>query len=130
MFFGKLTNFINKELTQLTREVRAGHNKIFEDIEYLTKIVQAIKNKVGDSDLSSAIVSEDCASANVEIDFNNMDVFSMERKIIDGQPCTIIGHWDLSGGAKTPREWSLFCNKESHEQLIKEFKIHKKNRVS
>ena len=51
MFFGKLTNFINKELTQLTREVRAGHNKIFEDIEYLTKIVQAIKNKVGDSDL-------------------------------------------------------------------------------
>ena len=130
--------FFNKYVT----EMRGVANSIFNKLEDLTVTINELNLKTEgakhqipledtvNSDTKHQIELEDTVNSGVEIDFNNMDVFSIERKIIDGQPCTIIGHWDLSGGAKTPREWSLFCNKESHEQLIKEFKIHKKNRVS
>lgn len=65
-------------------------------------------------------------NASVEIDFQNMDVFCVERAIRLNKPRTVIGHWVIVDGCTKTCEWHLFCNIDTHERLILEFKEHKK----
>ena len=61
----------------------------------------------------------------IVIDFDNMDVFSIERNVTDGVGHTILGYWlEDQYGSKSNHEWFLFCSDETHEKLVSEFKKH------
>ena len=62
------------------------------------------------------------------VDFSNIDVFSIERNASGGVTHTIIGYWVADkDGVKSNQEWFLYCNDETHEKLISEFKKHIKS---
>ena len=68
-------------------------------------------------------ISAEAATASMIIDFNNIDVFSVERNVKDGVAITIIGHWLLDkDGVKNSAEWVLYCSPETHEKIVAEFK--------
>ena len=64
--------------------------------------------------------------ASMVVDFSNIDVFSIERNTSsDGVACTVIGYWiEDKDGVKANQEWYLFCNNDTHEKIIAEFKKH------
>ena len=65
---------------------------------------------------------EDTTQQDFSIDFNKMDVFSIERNGDKHQPCTIIGHFmHQADGTKTTSEWYLYCSPTTHTRLVKEF---------
>ena len=71
-------------------------------------------------------IAKQTINASAEIDFQNMDIFSIERTISSNKPRTVIGHWVIVDGCKKTHEWLLYCNIDTHERLILEFKEHKK----
>lgn len=68
---------------------------------------------------------ENTALAEFAIDFDKMDVFSVERNGDKHEPCTIIGHFFTSPDKREVREWYLYCSPLTHAKLVKEFEEHK-----
>ena len=65
---------------------------------------------------------EDTSLQSFSIDFNNMDVFSIERNGSKHEPCTIIGHFLTNKeNVKHTSEWYLYCSPETHNKLVQEF---------
>lgn len=68
-------------------------------------------------------IESEAAVASMEINFANMDVFSIERNVSDNKPVTVIGYWLTDkDGVKSSGEWYLFCSPSTHEKLVEEFK--------
>lgn len=74
------------------------------------------------------------------IDFNNMRVFSIERRLGENiRPVTVIGYYmnnpivSSDGEMIFPRdiveEWTLYCSGKRHQELIAEFRKWQKNNV-
>lgn len=78
------------------------------------------------SDINGAI-----PQCNPVIDFDTMRVFSIERLVNNNRPATIIGYFVgvpvFDSEQKTVamrdevKEWTLYCNNERHEELVKKF---------
>lgn len=61
-------------------------------------------------------------SCSVAVDFEMMDAFSIERMYKDGISRTVIGYLKSPPDADPDiGEWTLYCNEEIHEKLVKEF---------
>lgn len=69
---------------------------------------------------------EDTSQQAFSIDFNKLDVFSVERNGDKQNPCTIIGHFLTNAdGTKYTNEWYLYCSPLTHSILVEEFNEHK-----
>lgn len=66
--------------------------------------------------------------APIMIDFNRMDIFSIERQCDNGGSYTTIGFWVEKDRFE---QWHLYCNDQRHAQLIDDYVQWKnfKNRV-
>lgn len=83
------------------------------------------------------VLEDSARSAPIGIDFQKLNVFSVERNINqDKLPFTIVGYLietpykDDSGMVrytKQVKEWFYHCDDERHQQLVKEFEEHKIN---
>ena len=72
------------------------------------------------------------AATTFAVDFSTLGAFSVERIIKHGVASTVIGYIvrdttyntaALETTHKTEvREWTLYCNQDRHEELVKEFK--------
>ena len=77
-------------------------------------------------------VEDATTKASVAIDFDTMRVFSIERNISNNRPCTIIGYYmndpvlssdgEMIVNRDDVKEWTLYCNEQRHEELVRAFK--------
>ena len=63
--------------------------------------------------------------SDVEIDFEFMNAFSVERTLLGGVPVTSVGYFDKHN---TTREWFLYTSEETHQRLVNEFREYKFNK--
>ena len=99
-----------------------------EDLKKENKILQ-YANDVYKSRLESEMVN-----ASFAVNWDAMNVFSVERMWENGVPKTILGYILEEPVVYTEgddqrvthkdvvREWTLYCSAEKHEQLVAEFK--------
>ena len=67
-------------------------------------------------------------SCSVAVDFEMMDAFSIERMQEQGVGRTVIGYLkSLPDTDPDVGEWTLYCNEEMHEKLVKEFIEYKQS---
>jgi predicted RNase H-like nuclease (RuvC/YqgF family) len=70
--------------------------------------------------------NEDISKATASIDFDKIKCFSIERTMSRGVPCTTLGYNLFTDTENTgPREWSLLCSYEQHENLVEIFNKQK-----
>lgn len=102
-------------------------NKIGKDIDELIEENEKLKKELN-------VFNNDIAACTPMIDFDNMRVCSIERLVYNERPATIIGHYMYEpiiensvvvGEREKLKEWTLYCNNERHEELVKEFKAWK-----
>jgi len=67
-------------------------------------------------------------NAGVAIDFNVIEVFSVERSVRYGIPQTIVGYVANREDGIVLREWYLEINEIRHEELVREFEQWKEKR--
>lgn len=70
----------------------------------------------------------DSTKASFVIDFDQLNPFSIERNVTDGNPCTIFGYFDKEGKVS---EWVWYCSMDTHTRVVEEFngyKAKKENR--
>jgi hypothetical protein len=65
--------------------------------------------------------------SDVEVDFEFMNAFSVERTLLGGVPVTSVGYFDRQN--KT-REWFLYTSEETHQRLVNEFREYKFNKYN
>ena len=69
------------------------------------------------------------SSSPVVVDFQLMNVFSIERMAKDNTPVTIIGYFiNNANEEKKVKEWYVYCNDQRHQQLVAEFNEYLKNK--
>jgi hypothetical protein len=100
------------------------------DIETQKNIFSKLQEKLSIQDQSSneKIIVKDYTVdyVDAEIDFNKMDVFSIERAGVNtSNEKTIIGYFFHKEDEKQIREWVLYVSREGHKKLIEKFNIHK-----
>jgi predicted RNase H-like nuclease (RuvC/YqgF family) len=70
--------------------------------------------------------NEDTSKGTVPVDFSKIRCFSVERNECGHRPCTILGYNLLSDAENIgPREWTLYCSAEQHENLVEYFNEQK-----
>jgi len=115
---------------------RAELDQALYENKCLKEKVERLENRIIqiNKDLADA-EKADVASSTFTIDFNKMDVFSIERHIKGDKAVTIVGHFlqepvkvnnDVFTLNKITREWNLSCSQEQHERLVKDFAEFKK----
>ena len=65
--------------------------------------------------------------SDVEVDFEFMNAFSVERTLLEGVTVTSVGYFDRQN--KT-REWFLYTSEETHQRLVNEFREYKFNKYN
>jgi hypothetical protein len=88
-----------------------------KQIEYCTKVIEEMNSEI--------------AACTPMIDFDTMRVFSIERVVSNNRGSTIIGYYIqepvLSSDGEmvvlkdVVKEWTLYCNTERHEELVKKY---------
>ena len=82
-------------------------------------------------------IDSEFSSASFAIDWDTMNVFSVERNWSHGFPTTILGYMLSEPVTHTEeqvtykdvvREWTLHCSAETHEKLVEEFNAWKSNK--
>ena len=108
-------------------------NKLFDNSNYVSYLEKQIKTLTKEIELLNETNSihigcinelqqyKEIYDCDVIINFNVMDVFSIERTIQNDKPSTIIGYVLPD---KTIGEWGLYCSKEQHQRLCEEFKTY------
>jgi hypothetical protein len=94
--------------------------------------VEALNRTIADNNNKDAT---EAAAATFAVDFSTLGAFSVERIIKHGVATTVIGYIvretietsnnteERETSYKTEvREWTLYCNQDRHEELVKEFK--------
>lgn len=67
-------------------------------------------------------LNKELDKASFELDFEKMNVFSIERVIREDRLITVVGFWNNKGELV---QWYLRCSEAEHERLIGEFRRHK-----
>jgi len=80
----------------------------------------------------------DTRAADCDFDFDNMNVFSVERNDSKGEPCTIIGYLldepvlssdgEMIVNKPVVREWYYYCDLARHQQVVDAFRKSKKTK--
>ena len=93
-------------------------------------------NELSEANARLRAVEDEVSKAPVAIDFDTMRVFSIERSISNNRPCTIIGYYvndpvlsadgEMVVDRDQVKEWTLSCNNQRHEELVKKFNELKK----
>ena len=91
---------LNRELTDRNLELI----KAREELEIATSRIKAIDKS-----------TSECSFA---IDFEKLNVFSVERIVRENIPITIIGYLGVDGNVKS---WYYYCSEEIHNNLAKQF---------
>ena len=85
--------------------------------------VETLNRTIADNNSKDA---KEAAAATFAVDFSTLGAFSVERIIKHGVASTVIGYLvreTTETSYKTEvREWTLYCNQDQHEELVKEFK--------
>jgi hypothetical protein len=76
------------------------------------------------AELSANPYNSLCES-DVEVDFDFMNAFSVERTLLNDVAVTSVGYFDRHN--KT-REWFLYTSEETHQRLVNEFREYKFNK--
>lgn len=104
------------------------HSKRIDDLE---KENDKIRTELRAAKQLIESVNNDITAATPMIDFDIMRVCSIERLVYNEKPATIIGHIMyepiiennvLVGEREKLKEWTLYCNNDRHEDLVKQFK--------
>lgn len=106
----KAVDNIDKKIDEIVEERDAAQR----EVERLKTYVESIFNKLSDEDMV--------------IDFQAINVFSVERNDKDELPCTIIGFLVKDGDTFRTNEWYLYCSARVHANIIKDFEEFKKKR--
>ena len=91
-------------------------------VEQYEKIITHQNEQI--AELSANPYNHLCES-DVEVDFEFMNAFSVERTLFDGVTVTSVGYFDRHN--KT-REWFLYTSEETHQRLVNEFREYKFNK--
>lgn len=106
----------------------AEKNRRIDDLE---KQIESLQYAV---DAYKKRLEGEMANASFAIDWDTMNVFSIERLWENGLPKTVLGYILSEPVIYTEgddqrvthkdivREWTLYCSAEKHEELVKEFK--------
>lgn len=110
---------LESEIRDLNYEV----NRRNENIKLLEDRIRRMELEKVDS------IKADVNSSDFEIDWKNMDAFSIERMGDNNSAYTVIGYWVIVNNEKTVAEWKFYCSQEQHNKLAKEFRdgVAKKN---
>jgi len=73
------------------------------------------------------LLSNSLYESDVEVDFEFMNAFSVERTLLEGVTVTSVGYFDKQN--KT-REWFLYTSEETHQRLVNEFREYKFNKYN
>jgi hypothetical protein len=98
----------------------------FNSEKYLLKEYEKIIAKQNEqiAELSANPYNSLCES-DVEVDFDFMNAFSVERTLLNHVAVTSVGYFDRDN--KT-REWFLYTSEETHQRLVNEFREYKFNK--
>lgn len=105
-------NSIDKKIDEIVTE----RDQALAEVERLKNKIQQIDDAVSDADMS--------------IDFNAVNVFSVERNTKDDLPCTIVGFLIKDGETFRHLEWYLYCSERVHKNIITDFEAHKALAIS
>ena len=102
--------------------------------EELERLVAVIERKDAEIKALKDLMSNTITASTFVFDFDAVKVFSVERMLRDGAPCTIIGYMNkeesiVDGNKVTNekvKEWYYYCNQDQHENIVKEFRAHMK----
>lgn len=97
---------------------------------------KTLKQNLANLEEVLASVNSELTAAKPVLDFDIMNVFSIERHVNNNKPCTIVGFFEkepvLSADGEmivtkdVHKEWYLYCNNDRHAELVAEFKQWKK----
>jgi hypothetical protein len=97
-----------RKITQLQNTLDSQFNLAASRLQELNQLKKELQDK-----------SRSCS---VAVDFEMMDAFSIERMHDGGVGRTVIGYLkSLPESDPDIGEWTLYCNEEIHEKLVKEF---------
>lgn len=77
------------------------------------------------------VPKEVTADAEVVLDFKKMNVFSVERFVQDGVPCTLIGYFlnqshvtnnNVVVNNNVVQQWFVYCSPERHAEIVQQYK--------
>ena len=96
------------------------NNKLKQDLAERDKLINSyvadVKRLMREQDDK---VVADCHSADFVVDWNKLNVFSVERHGGEKEAYTIIGYFDKDGCID---EWKFYCSLEQHNKLAQEFR--------
>lgn len=96
-------------------------NKRIESRDIQIERLQAELNKMSLEKADS--IKKDVETSEFEIDWKNMDAFSVERMGDNSCAYTVIGYYLTDEhNIKHVHEWKFYCSQEQHNKLAKEFK--------
>ena len=95
-----------------------------EVVDHYEQIITQQNEKI--AELSANPYNNLCES-DVEVDFEFMNAFSVERTLLDGVTVTSVGYFDRH---KKTREWFLYTSEETHQRLVNEFREYKFNKYN
>lgn len=115
---------------------RTLYNKQFERAEKLEQRVRELEQTIDDHNKGvTTKAREDVAKSTFSLNFDTMNVFSIERLVGSDQyrAQTIIGYFrtdtSVQDGIVTTNqhihEWTLNCSQAEHERLVAEFNVWK-----
>lgn len=108
-------------------EIEALEKKAY-DLE--TKLINALQER---DNYKKRLDDHLIAAKDLEfaVDFDALEVFSIERMCVNNEDKTIIGYWAEEtvavegkkiGTQRTVREWTLYCSHRRHDDLVKAFR--------
>jgi hypothetical protein len=110
---------------------RITHSNLKVELEDLKKQIETLRSL---NEQFKKRIDGEFSTASFAIDWDAMQVFSIERNMSCGYAHTILGYMLSEPVIHTEekitykdvvREWHLYCSAEKHEELVKEFNVWK-----
>jgi len=97
-------------------DIKAKDKYIADILEKNARLVKQLNKED-----AATIEREKSRACHVVLDYDNIDIFSIERT----NDITIIGYWISTDDGDVPKrskEWNLHCNTDVHETLVAEYR--------
>lgn len=118
--FGKFLNK-NKELQKQIHELQWTEYRLRNRVDELERDAT---HREATIKMLQEYRSSEAANSDMQVDFERMRAFSIERLVDDkGVPHTVIGYvLRVSPEDQQIKEWKLECNQQTHDRLVAEFR--------
>lgn len=104
------------------KELEEAVDKVGNKIDELIQERDKYKSLAETYEQRLLSIEANCSQSDCVIDFNAINVFSIERNTNDNFPCTIVGYTLKSDTSEQVREWYLYCTDQRHQELIDSFR--------